>query len=164
MADDIWQSDYETWLKESAANPDMPPPFNAQMPTPRTPKNQSIPGIAWLSRMDAKLQNWVFSSKATNPGFAYLDVRGKWWSIRWSTDSFTWTAYPLTATANEYNAEFGTTAFAPKRQFAAATDAEGIISAINERVEALRPSNAPGEFPWLLLLVVAMVIASEKKR
>lgn len=111
--------------------------FTAQTPTPRIANNN------FISAADEELSRTLMASV----GFAYRDMRAKWWSVKWSGK--TWVAYPLKATAAAYNAEFGTQ-MDPKRMYAAANNAPDMIAAIDERLEAAR-ANAPSGIPWWLV-------------
>lgn len=150
MADDE-RSDAEA----NAADNDGLPLFTAQTPTPRRPADNPI------SKLDAKIQNAIFDHAASDPGFAYRDVRGQYWNVRWNTTSFTWNAYPLAETARVYNAQYDMK-LQPKKMYAAANDAAGMVSVINERVESARVT-AGSAFPWWLLVVGYLLMKGKRR-
>jgi hypothetical protein len=134
------------WLPAGEA-----PLFTPNTPTPRKS------GSNWLSALDEQLSR----SLQSHVGHAYRDMRAQWWQVKWSGSA--WTAYPTKATAEKYNAEFGLK-LDPKRMYAAATDAQGLIHAVDERLEAARVEAAKGGgFPWVLVLL-GLLVFSKKKR
>lgn len=140
---------------KEAADDDGLPLFTAAIETPARPSQANA-----LSAADAKLR----APLSAITGYAYRDMRGQWWHVKWNTDTFTWNAYPLKATAAAYNAQFGTT-MDPKRMYAAATDSPGIIEAIDERIEIARVNaSKSGGFPWWLVLLGAFAYYSKKNR
>jgi hypothetical protein len=146
--------DDRTDAEANAEDNDGLPLFTSKTETPVRP----APNV--ISEADARLRAPVF---AIAPGYAYRDMRGHWWNIKWNTTTFTWNAFPLKATAAAYNEMYPGTKMDPKRMYAAATDAPGIIEAVDERIEAARvEAKNSGGLGWLLLVIGGMLLLGKK--
>jgi hypothetical protein len=149
---EAWQgasSDIEGFMKWLPAGE--APLFTANTPTPRKS------GSNWLSKLDEQLSR----SLQDHVGHAYRDMRAQWWQVKWNGQA--WTAYPTKATAEKYNAEFGTK-MDPKRMYAAASDAHGLITAVDERIEAARvEAKSQGGWGWILLVIGGALLLGKKK-
>jgi hypothetical protein len=148
---EAWQgadNDIDGYLKWLPAGES--PLFTAKTPTPRKAGNN------WLSELDERLSR----SLQDHVGHAYRDMRAQWWAVKWNGKM--WTAYPTKATAEKYNAEFGTK-MDPKRMYSAADDAAGMVASIEANIERDRlEAKNRGGIGWLLLVIGGMLLLGKK--
>lgn len=110
----------------------------------------------------------AFAGNTDVPAYAYTDMRGHAWSVKETQPGKAWSAYPSAEAATAYN-------LVPGRMFAAASDAEGMVDVIEERLEAARAAGkSPGDFfgtappgggfPWWLVALGVAAYLHDKKR
>lgn len=145
MADD------RTDAEANAQDNDGAPLFTATTPTPRIANNN------FISEADEELSRSLMSSV----GYAYRDMRGNWWNIKWTGKA--WAAYPLKATAAAYNKQYGTK-MEPKRMYAASNNAADMITGIEERIEADRVEAKNSGGGIILVLILLAVLSKGKRR
>ncbi len=104
-----------------------------------------------------------FSS--TDAEYVYEDMKGMHWRITQAGGPARWMAYPQADAVAAYDLK-------ASRQFAAATDAAGMIAAVEDRLQLARDEKqSPGamfypadvsSFPWWL--VIGLILLTKKKR